>query len=61
MGRAVICLLFLAALSLPANSQWRRLVFSGKGGFDDVPQEHPLSYFTANPFLRDDGDDLCGL
>ena len=61
MPRSVITLLFLAALSLPATGQWQRLVFSGKGGFDDLPSEHPLSYFTANPFLRDDGDDLCGL
>jgi hypothetical protein len=63
VARASFFLLFLAALSLPATGQWQRLVFSGKGGSDvrDVPVEHPLSYFTANPFLRDDGDDLCVL
>jgi hypothetical protein len=61
MTRVILGLLFVAALSVPAAGQWRRLVFSGKGGFHDVPVEHPLSYFTANPFLRDDGDDLCAL
>src|SRR5277367_6138888 len=61
MTGVVFCLLLFGALSLPVAGQWRRLVFSGKGGFDDVPVDHPLSYFTANPFLRDDGDDLCAL
>ena len=61
MLKPILCVLFITALSLPATGQWQRLVFSGKGGFDDVPAEHPLSYFTANPFLRDDGDDLCAL
>ncbi len=59
MVKASFCLLFLTALSLPMTGQWQRLVFSGKGGSEDVPAEHPLSYYTANPFLRDDGDDLC--
>lgn len=44
---------------LPAPAQWQRIVFSGKGESTDVPAPHPLSYFTANPFLRDDGGDLC--
>lgn len=63
MAKVPFCLLFLTALSSIATGQWQRLVFSGKGGSDvlDVPVEHPLSYFTANPFLRDDGDDLCVL
>ena len=61
MTKPALYVLSIAALALPATGQWQRLVFSGKGGFDDVPAEHPLSYFTANPFLRDDGDDLCAL
>lgn len=43
----------------PAMAQWRRAVFSGKGTFQDTPTAHPLSYFTADPFLRDDGGDFC--
>lgn len=43
----------------PLNAQWERLVFSGKGASVDIPSAHPLSYFTANPVLRDDGHDLC--
>jgi hypothetical protein len=55
----MIAIVSFAALSLPATGQWQRLVFGGKGGFEDVPSEHPLSYFIAKPFLRDDSDDLC--
>jgi hypothetical protein len=25
----------------------------------DIPSPHPLSYFTANPFLRDAGNEFC--
>jgi len=46
-------------LAIPATAQWSRVAFSGKGESVDVPQPHSLSYFTANPFLRDDGGDLC--
>jgi len=46
-------------LAIPATAQWSRVAFSGKGESADVPQPHSLSYFTANPFLRDDGGDLC--
>jgi hypothetical protein len=47
------------ALSIPLNAQWRRAVFSGKGEFVDEPAAHPLSYFTSNPFARDDGNEFC--
>jgi len=42
-----------------ALAQWQRIRMSGKGETTDAPAPHPLSYFTANPFLRDDGGDLC--
>lgn len=53
--------LLAVALCLPASAQWSRTVFSGKGESQDSPPPHPLNYFTANPFLRDDGNDLCVL
>lgn len=46
-------------LSLPCWGQWQRVLFSRKGDSRDTPKTHPLSYYTSNPFLRDDGDDLC--
>jgi len=61
MTKRLLSSLFTAALCLPAGAQWNRTVFSGKGESQDIPTPHPLSYFTANPFLRDDGDDLCDL
>ncbi len=48
------------ALLVPAAGQWERVLISGKGERRDVPEPHPLSYFTDNPFLRDDEDELCG-
>ncbi len=59
--RLVLPTLVAVALCLPATGQWYRSVFSGKGGSDDIPSPHPLRYFTANPFLRDDGNDFCAL
>lgn len=53
--------LVAVALCLPASGQWSRVLFSGKGESSDAPSPHPLSYFTANPYLRDDGEDFCGL
>lgn len=53
------CMVLGVALLIPAAGQWQRLVISGKGESRDVPEPHPLSYFTDNPFLRDDADDLC--
>ncbi len=55
----VLRALLAIALCMPASAQWSRPVFSGKGEFNDIPSPHPLSYFAANPFLRDDGNDLC--
>jgi hypothetical protein len=51
--------LLVFSASFPLSAQWQRMVFSGKGEGVDAPSPQPLSYFTANPFLRDDGDDLC--
>ncbi len=60
-AKTILVVLFVAAPSIPATAQWQRLVFGGKGNTMDTPSQHPLSYFTANPFLRDETDDLCGL
>ena len=57
---AVVALLTFAA-AVPATAQWRRVVLSGKGKSLDVPSPHALSYFTANPFLRDDANEFCEL
>jgi hypothetical protein len=57
---AVVALMTFAA-AVPATAQWRRVVFSGKGKSVDVPAPHALSYFTENPFLRDDGNEFCEL
>ena len=56
---AIFCFLMGLCLCVPLPGQWQRVVYSGKGEFKDIPAPHPLSYFIANPFLRDDGDDLC--
>jgi len=57
----LIVVLLVAGLSIPATAQWQRLVFGAKGNTIDAPTEHSLSYFTDNPFLRDEADDLCAL
>jgi len=57
----LLCALLAVALCPPASAQWSRTVFSGKGEAQDIPSPHPLNYFTANPFPRDDGNDLCAL
>jgi hypothetical protein len=57
---AVVAVMTIA-LSIPLSAQWRRVVFSGKGQSVDEPAAHPLSYFTAKPFLRDDGEEFCVL
>jgi hypothetical protein len=61
MSKSWLGALLGVALCLPASGQWRRILISGKGETTDIPLPHPLRYFTANPFLRDDGEDLCGL
>jgi hypothetical protein len=55
--RSLILLAFIAT-SVPA-SLWQRHVVSGKGESFDTTQPHPLAYFIADPFLRDDGDQFC--
>lgn len=62
--RRVACLIVfgvsIAVLTaVPSLAQWQRTVFSGKGTFNDTPIPHPLSYFTTDPFMRDDGGDFC--
>jgi len=56
---ALLTALVLTAQSYPASAHWQRIVYSGKGSFTDSPPPHALGYFTANPFLHDEGDDLC--
>lgn len=51
--------LFFVLLAGPSYGKWQRIVTSGKGEWKDVPVPHSLSYFTANPFLRDDAGDFC--
>jgi hypothetical protein len=51
--------LFVLLLSSPSWGQWQRILLSGKGESRDTADAHPLTYFTSNPFLRDDGADLC--
>jgi hypothetical protein len=53
--------LLTVALCLPVSGQWGRILWSGKGESSDIPSAHSLSYFTANPYLRDDGNDFCAL
>ncbi|MHB8754865.1 MAG: hypothetical protein ACYC92_07910 [Candidatus Acidiferrales bacterium] len=57
----LIALLLVVAVEVAADTiaNWQRIVLSGKGESTDNPAAHSLSYFTANPFLRDDGGDLC--
>jgi hypothetical protein len=57
--QTVVFALLTVAVSFPLSAQWKRAVFSGKGEFEDVPEAHALSYFTTNPFLRDDGAEFC--
>ncbi|MGA7410851.1 MAG: hypothetical protein WBW33_10220 [Bryobacteraceae bacterium] len=61
MTKTLLVVLLLAGLSIPATAQWQRLVLGAKGDRMDTPSEHPLSYFTSKPFLRDESDDLCVL
>lgn len=51
--------LLILVLGLPASGQWTRVLYSGKGVSTDVPTPRSLSYFTATPALRDDGNDFC--
>jgi hypothetical protein len=38
---------------------WQRYVYCGKGDWATQAESHPLSWFTQDPFLRDDGNDFC--
>lgn len=55
----LLCCSIFLLLSLPVSAQWQRIVVSGKGEKTDIPQPHPLSYWTVDPLARDDGGDLC--
>lgn len=55
-----VLLLGSFATAATAPTPWQRMVVSGKSSSFDAPVVHPLSYFTSDPFLRDDGDDFCG-
>ncbi len=57
--RLAFATLLLTVLTLPSWGQWQRQVFTVKGNWRDQAVPHPLSYYTANPFLRDDGNLLC--
>ncbi len=51
--------ILIIALSLPSWGQWQRQVFTIKGNWRDQAVRHSLAYYTADPFLRDDGNILC--
>lgn len=55
----VVCSGLFLLVASSTLSQWQRILISGKGERMDAPFTHPLGYFTANPYLRDDGGDLC--
>lgn len=55
LSTVILVILFATA----ASAQWTRMVLSGKGGYNDTPPAHPLRYFTENPYVLDDGEDLC--
>jgi hypothetical protein len=42
-----------------ASAQWQRIVTTSKGGTPDTPEPHSLSYWTVDPFLRDEPNDFC--
>jgi len=54
-------IILAVVLCLPASAQWSRILISGKGRTTDTTLPQPLRYFTVNPYLRDDGEDLCVL
>lgn len=55
----LLCCLTLLLVSLPASAQWQRIVTTAKGGSPDTPLPHLLSYWTDDPFLRDETNDFC--
>ena len=57
--RLFVLVSLVLLLPSPSPGQWQRILYSGKGGSRDTQSAHPLAYFTANPFLRDDGADFC--
>jgi hypothetical protein len=59
ISRIVLCWLLLVPCA--GWGQWNRLILSPKGRRMQLGTAHPLNYFTANPFLRDDDHDFCRL
>ena len=51
--------LLLLLLTLTMQGGWQRVVQSGKGAVSDMPTAHALTYFTADPLLRDEANELC--
>ncbi len=41
-----------------ASAAWQRVLVSEKGESVDSPTAHPLTYFTADPLLRDDAKEF---
>jgi hypothetical protein len=56
----IALLLGSVAAAASGPTPWQRMLVSGKGASFDTPGVYSLSYFTHDPFLRDDGDDFCG-
>jgi len=57
--RSLAWSLLCLSIATPLAAEWQRIVQSGKGNSTDTSTAHPFSYFTQNPFLRDDGASLC--
>jgi hypothetical protein len=56
--RSLACTLLCLSIAAPLHAEWQRIV-QGKDYSEDASAAHPLSYFTRNPFLRDDSSSLC--
>ena len=54
-------LILLGLLALQAGVVWQRHVMTPKAGRFDLPEPHPLAYFTEYPMLRDEDGDFCYL
>jgi hypothetical protein len=50
---------WLLAAGPASGAVWQRHIESGKGESFDFPRPHRLSYFTRDPYQRDDGNDFC--
>jgi hypothetical protein len=57
--KSIFLWFFITASATPTF--WQRHVLSAKGESFDTPQAHPLTYFTSDPFSRDDADEFCSV